>query len=432
MPALAKFLPTQSFGNKKGTKDIWMIKGDCLMFPNLIPRFSVTLLLAALGLFACSPEQTPTSTPTTAPPATPVPVASPALLADEPPPAGAESEFKTDFSKHTIPYSEILSGGPPKDGIPAIDNPQTVSVSEADEWLEPVEPVVLVRVGDEVRAYPIQILMWHEIVNDTLGGKPLMVSFCPLCNTAIAFEREFDGQILDFGTTGRLRYSNLIMYDRQTETWWQQATGDAIAGEHAGAQLAFYPASIVSWADFKAAYPNGTVLSRETGHNRSYGRNPYLGYDDVSQSPFLYRGEPTPGQLVPMARVLTLDLGGEAVAYPYESLSSVGAVNDTVGGQRVVVFWTEGTASALDTAQIPEGRDVGAAVAYSAEVGGHPLTFEFADGVFRDQETGSEWDILGRAVAGALEGKQLTEVPAINHFWFSWAAFRPETRVYQP
>jgi hypothetical protein len=351
---------------------------------------------------------------------------------DEPPPPGAQSEFRTDFSKHTIPYSEILSGGPPKDGIPALDEPQTVSVSAADGWLEPVEPVVLVRVGDEARAYPIQILIWHEIVNDTLAGEPLMVSFCPLCNTAIAFERTFDGKILDFGTTGRLRYSNLIMYDRQSETWWQQATGDAIAGEHAGAQLAFYPASIVSWADFKAAYPGGTVLSRETGHNRSYGRNPYLGYDDVSQSPFLYRGQPIPGQLVPMARVLTLDLGGEAVAYPYETLSSLGAVNDTVGGQRVVVFWVEGTASALDSAQIPDGRDVGAAIAYSAEVDGQTLAFEFADGIFRDKETGSEWDIFGRATSGTLEGKQLVELPAINHFWFSWAAFRPETRVFQP
>ncbi|MCG2786831.1 MAG: DUF3179 domain-containing protein [Anaerolineae bacterium] len=404
---------------------------------NLISRFSVLLLLATLVLSACSPEQIPTSTPHPAPTASPVPAASPAPelvegLADEPPPAGAESEFKTDFSQHTIPYGEILSGGPPKDGIPAIDSPKHVSVKEAHEWLEPVEPVVLVRVGNEARAYPIQILMWHEIVKDSLGGMPLMVSFCPLCNTAIAFEREFDDQVLDFGTTGRLRYSNLIMYDRQTETWWQQATGDAIAGEYAGAKLAFYPAAIVSWADFKAAYPNGTVLSRETGHNRSYGRNPYLGYDDVNQSPFLYRGEPTPGQLVPMARVLTLDLGGDAVAYPYDILSSLGTVNDTVGGQRVVVFWTDGTASALDTSQIPEGRDVGAAVAYSAQVDEQPLTFEFADGVSRDKESGSEWDIFGRAVSGTLQGAQLTELPAINHFWFSWAAFRPETRVYAP
>ncbi|MBS4015785.1 MAG: DUF3179 domain-containing protein [Candidatus Latescibacteria bacterium] len=405
---------------------------------NLNPPLVVALLLATLLLSACSPGQAPLPNPSLAPEqaaesATFPPAEPPALLeSDEPPPIGAQSEFKTDFSKHTVPYSEILSGGPPKDGIPSIDSPQYVSVSEADAWLAPVEPVVLVRVGAEARAYPIQILMWHEIVNDTLNGKPLLVTFCPLCNTAIAFERVFDGQTFDFGTTGRLRYSNLIMYDRQTETWWQQATGDAIAGEYAGAQLPFYPASIVSWADFKAAYPNGTVLSRETGHNRSYGRNPYLGYDDVNQSPFLYRGQPTPGQLVPMARVLTLELGGEAVAYPYDILSSLGVINDTVGGQRVVVFWVEGTASALDSAQIPDGRDVGATVAYSAEVDGQTLTFELADGVFRDKETASEWDIFGRAVSGKLQGAQLTELPAINHFWFSWAAFRPETRIYQP
>lgn len=408
------------------------------MTPNLFPRFSVLLLLATLVLSACSPGQTPTSKPPPALPATPTPAAFataeplPLLESSDPPPAGAEAEFRTDFSKHTVPYSEILSGGPPKDGIPALNNPQTVSVSAADEWLEPVEPVVLVRVEDEARAYPIQILMWHEIVNDSLGDKPLMVSFCPLCNTAIAFEREFDGQVLDFGTTGRLRYSNLIMYDRQSESWWQQATGEAIAGKHAGAQLVYYPASIISWADFKAAYPNGTVLSRETGHIRNYGRNPYLGYDAVNEMPFLYRGKETPGQLVPMARVLTLDLGGEAVAYPYDLLSSLGAVNDTVGGQRVVVFWAQGTASALDASQIPEGRDVGAAVAYSATVDGKTLTFEFANGVFRDKETGSEWDILGRAISGTLQGAQLTELPAINHFWFSWAAFRPETRVHSP
>jgi hypothetical protein len=408
------------------------------MNPNLNPIIIVVLLLSSLILSACSPGQTP---PDDLPPlpeqtgeADTFPTAEPPALleGDESPPAGAESQFRTDFSKRTVSYSEILSGGPPKDGIPSIDNPQFISVNEANEWLAAVEPVVLVRVGDEARAYPIQILMWHEIVNDTLGGLPLLVTFCPLCNTAIAFERDFDGQTLDFGTTGRLRFSNLIMYDRQTESWWQQATGDAIAGDYAGSQLTFYPASIISWADFKAAYPTGTVLSRETGHSRPYGNNPYLGYDDVEQSPFLYRGEPTPGQLVPMARVLTLDLGGEAVAYPYDILSSVNVVNDTVGGQRVVVFWVEGTASALDTGNIPEGRDVGATVAYSAEVDGQPLAFEFADGVFRDKETGSEWDILGRAVAGELEGAQLTELPAINHFWFSWAAFRPETRVYEP
>ncbi|GAB4480975.1 MAG: DUF3179 domain-containing protein [Anaerolineales bacterium] len=401
------------------------------MPPNLNPPCIVTLLLTTLFLSACAPGEAPGSV-SPAPSAPPVSTASHTLSADEPPPAGAGSEFRTDFSQHTIPYSEILSGGPPKDGIPAIDNPQYVSVGDADAWLNPVEPVVLVRVGDAARAYPIQILVWHEIVNDTLGEKPLLVTFCPLCNTAIAFERVFAGQTFDFGTTGRLRYSNLIMYDRQTESWWQQATGDAIAGKYAGSQLAFYPASMVSWADFKAAYPNGSVLSRETGYRRDYGKNPYLGYDDINQSPFLYRGQPTPGQLVPMARVLTLDLGQEAVAYPYDILSSVKTINDTVGGQRVVVFWTQGTASALDASQISAGRDVGAAVAYSANVDGQTLTFQFADGVFRDKETQSEWNILGRAISGKLRGTQLTGLSAINHFWFSWAAFRPETRIYRP
>jgi hypothetical protein len=356
---------------------------------------------------------------------------NPILLPDESPPAGAESEFKTDFSKHSVPYSEILSGGPPKDGIPPIDEPQFIPVNEANEWLKDREPVVFVQVSDDARAYPIQIVIWHEIVNDTVGDEPLIISFCPLCNTAIAFQRTFNGQVLDFGTTGRLRYSNLIMYDRQTETWWQQATGEAIAGELTGAQLEFYPAAMISWEDFKSQHPDGKVLSRETGHARNYGRNPYFGYDDIDQTPFLFNGT-TPSQLSPMARVLTLDLNGEAVAYPYDVLRQLGVINDTVGREEVVVFWAEGTASALDTSNLSEGREVGSAVAYSRSLDGRLLTFKFADGKIFDEQTGSEWNILGHAIAGELKGTQLNPVVSINHFWFSWAAFKPETRIYRP
>jgi hypothetical protein len=352
------------------------------------------------------------------------------LLDPEPAPPGAEAEFTTDFSRHTVPYEEILSGGPPKDGIPAIDSPQYVSVLEADVWLAPAEPVVLVQVGEEARAYPIQILIWHELVNDTLGGLPILVSFCPLCNTAIAFERTFDGQVLDFGTTGRLRYSNLIMYDRQTESWWQQATGDAIAGEFTGGQLSFYPAAMIAWEEFRDNFPDGTVLSRETGFVRDYGRNPYTGYDDIENPPFLYDGPSTPGQLPPLARVLTVDLNGEAVAYPYDLLEQEIVINDTVGGESIVVIWTAGTASALDNPAIAEGRDVGSAVAYSRRLSDRTLTFSAFDGVLTDLESGSRWDLLGQAVEGPLEGQSLTPVVAINHFWFSWAAFRPETRIY--
>jgi hypothetical protein len=358
--------------------------------------------------------------------------ATPTWLPEEPPPAGAALQFTTDFRKHSVPYSEILSGGPPKDGIPAINDPKFVSVEEADEWLRPQEPVILLQIKNDARAYPLQILIWHEIVNDTVSGVPVIVTFCPLCNTAIAFKRTLDRQVLDFGTTGRLRYSNLVMYDRQTESWWQQATGEAIAGELTGRWLIPVPASIISWADFKEAHPDGKVLSRDTGYSRPYGRNPYVGYDDVNRPPFLYVGPETPGVLPPMARVLTIDLNGEAVAYPYEVLQEVHVVNDVVGGTPVVVFWAPGTASALDAGLVAQGRDVGAAVAFSREMDGQTLTFRLDGDHVIDEQTGSEWDVLGRAVSGELEGRELTPVVTINHFWFSWAAFRPETRIYQP
>jgi hypothetical protein len=391
--------------------------------------FTLWLWLVLLAA-ACAPAATPqlTSVPTEETQqraaATPLPA--------EPPPAGAEQEFKTDFTRHSIPYSEILSGGPPKDGIPAIDDPRFVTVSEADAWLKPIEPVILLEINGATRAYPIQILMWHEIVSDTIGGVPVAVTFCPLCNTAIVFDRRIDERVLDFGTTGRLRYSNLIMYDRQTESWWQQAGGDAIAGELTGQQLKFVPASIIAWADFKANFPDGQVLSRETGFDRSYGRNPYLGYDDVNQPPFLYRGPPTPDRLPPIARVLTIDLDGEAVAYPYEMLQEKRVINDSVGGKDVVVLWREGTASALDQSTVAGGRDVGTANAYSRQLDGRTLTFASTGEQITDRETGSTWDVLGRAIAGPLAGQVLTPVVAINHFWFSWAAFKPQTHIYQP
>jgi hypothetical protein len=410
----------------------------------------VILILAALFLSACASaaqefnqnvtpsseavsESSPVASPTTNVETTTLPDPSPTFLPlDDKPPTGAEREFSTDFSQHSVPYDEILSGGPGKNGIPAIDNPQFISVGEADDWLQPQEPVIFVQVNDDPRAYPIQILIWHEIVNDTVGEKPLAVTFCPLCNTAIAFERTVDERVLDFGTTGRLRFSNLIMYDRQTETWWQQAGGNAIAGELTGTQLDFYPAVIISWQQFKSEYPGGKVLSRDTGFNRSYGNNPYIGYDDVNRPPFLYQGPAIPGELPPVARVLTVDLGEQAVAYPYQILKERKVVNDTVAGNEIAVFWQAGTASALDTGQISEGRDVGTANAYSRVLNGQSLTFKVNEnGEIVDEQTGSYWSVLGKATSGELAVERLEPVIAINHFWFSWAAFKPETRIYQ-
>ena len=356
--------------------------------------------------------------------------AAPDLLAEEPAPRGAGREFKTDFTRHTVPYSDVLSGGPPKDGIPSIDAPAFVPVGDADGWLGDLEPVVIVEAGGVAKAYPLQVLTWHEIVNDEVGGVPISVTFCPLCNTAIGFQREFDGQVLDFGTTGRLRFSNLIMYDRQTETWWQQATGAGIAGKYAGSRLAYYPANIVSWQEFRGRYPDAEVLSRDTGYSRAYGRNPYAGYDNIDNRPFLYRGPSTPDALLPMARVLTVDLPAEAVAYPYETLKEVRVINDTVAQSPIAVFWQPGTASALDSGSIASGRDVGTGASFSRDLDGRLLDFEWSDGAIRDRQTSSTWSLLGEATAGPLQGSKLEAVVSINHFWFSWAAFRPETRVW--
>jgi hypothetical protein len=238
--------------------------------------------------------------------------------------------------------------------------------------------------------------------------------------------------VLDFGTTGRLRYSNLIMYDRQTETWWQQASGEAIAGELAGERLTFLPATIVSWEAFRAAHPTGRVLSRETGHSRPYGQNPYVGYDNINSSPFLYRGPDNSGRLPPMARVLAVELGGDVIAFPYETLQAQRVVNAQVGGQQILVLWEPGTASALDGFTLASGRDVGAAAAYARELEGRVLTFQFDGTAIRDAETGTRWDVLGRAIDGEHAGASLAPVVAVNHFWFSWAAFKPETQVYRP
>jgi hypothetical protein len=360
------------------------------------------------------------------------PVATESSPQGEALPRNAEQEFSTDFSIHSVPYDEILSGGPPKDGIPPIDQPKFESVSEADEWIDDVEPIIQVERNGKVKGYPLQILTWHEIVNDNVGNTPVVVTFCPLCNTAIAFDRRVGGQTMDFGTTGRLRFSNLIMYDRQTETWWQQATGEAIIGELTGNQLRFIPAPMISWEEFKEANPGAAVLSRDTGHLRSYGQNPYPGYDDIDRPPFLYDGPLTPDTLPAVARILAVEIGNDAVAYPYDVLSEAKVVNNQVNEKEIVIFWTPGTASALDKASISAGEDVGSAVAYERVVDDRILTFRAEGERFIDNETGSTWDIQGQAVAGALAGARLEEVVGVNHFWFSWAAFKPETRIFQP
>jgi hypothetical protein len=323
----------------------------------------------------------------------------------------------------------------PQDGIPAIDEPKFAGVAAID-WLDPQEPVIALEVNGESRAYPLQILTWHEVVNDEIAGVPVVVTFCPLCNTAYAFERpEIDGKVTTFGVSGKLYFSNLLMYDRATGSLWPQALGVAGFGEVRGLELERVPAQIVSWEEFRTNFPDGEVLTRDTGHDRSYGENPYPGYDDVDSRPFLFKGE-TDGRLAAIERVLGVETDKEIMAFPYFRLQrlakdGVAVVNTIVGKEFALVMWREGTTSALDKESIAESKDVGATAAFSRVVNERELTFAVEDGSFIDLQTRSRWNLFGRATSGPLEGHRLASLDAHDSFWFDWAAFHPETRVWQ-
>lgn len=270
---------------------------------------------------------------------------------------------------------------------------------------------------------------WHEIVNDRIAGTPVVVTFCPLCYSAIVFNRTVDGNEFTFGVSGVLRHSDMVMYDRETESFWQQVTGEAIVGNLTGIKLKQLPTQIISFKQFLTAYKNGTVMSRDTGFSRDYGRNPYVGYDDVSQSPFLLRGKPD-GRLPPMEKVIALSINKVTKAYPYSVTRDVHVINDKVGGQALVIFHGAGAVSALNHAEISESREDGSTGVFNPQVEGRVLSFGYVDGKHIDKETESVWDITGRAVAGELKGWRLLPIAHGDYFAFVWLAFKPETKIY--
>ncbi|MGH9027607.1 MAG: DUF3179 domain-containing protein, partial [Acidimicrobiia bacterium] len=297
------------------------------------------------------------------------------------------------------------------------------------EVLEDDESVLVVGIGGDARAYPVQIMTWHEIVNDTVDGRPVTVSYCPLCNSAVAYDRRVGDRVLDFGTSGSLYQSALVMYDRQTESLWTHFDGRAVAGVLTGTELALYPMATVSWRDFGDAHPDGLVLSRDTGFTRDYGSNPYPGYDDESTEPFLFEGNPDP-RLSAKERVLGLRGAGDALAIPFEVLQRSGVLEVELGGRALVAWHEPGTASALDSSTVAGGRDVGATGVFVPEVDGQRLQFEPRPaGGFRDRETGTTWDVLGLASSGPLQGSKLRPVEHVDTFWFAWAAYRPDTAI---
>lgn len=257
---------------------------------------------------------------------------------------------ETDFSKHAIPFAEIRSVIA-KDGIPAIDRPTFVPIAEQNS-IAAREPVISVSIGAEARAYPLRILIWHEIVNDEIGSVPVAVTFCPLCNSAVVFERRLEGRTLDFGVTGKLRNSDLIMYDRQTHSWWQQFTGQGLVGAMAGKQLKFVQMRMESVERFRARHPNGKILVPANAEARRYGQNPYPNYDQ-SASPFLFDG-PLPKNVPPLERVVVVD----GRAWSFGLLKKRRRVEDG----DLVITWEPGQVSALGDETIASAEDVGNAV----------------------------------------------------------------------
>jgi hypothetical protein len=335
-----------------------------------------------------------------------------------------------------IDLDEVVAGGPPPDGIPPIDDPRFETVTQARSWLEDDSPVMVVEIDDDVRAYPLAILTWHEIVNDEIADVPVVVTYCPLCNSALAFERTLrtDGgeTVLDFGTSGRLYRSNLLMYDRQTHTIWTQFDGEAVIGEDLlERRLERLPAWLLGFGELASSHPDAPVLSRDTGHSRDYGRNPYQGYDGEDAQPFLFDGD-VDERFPPMTRVVGLEVDGDAVAVVLDGLADHRVAETAVGGRDVVVVWTPGQASALDTSAIDAGRDVGQTGAYLAEVDGEAVDLQAAGNRFVDASTGSTFDVRGRALDGPLEGQRLEPVIHDDTFWFVWTAFREDTRVVEP
>jgi len=318
-----------------------------------------------------------------------------------------EDEIKTlrDGTKYLLHPRNILSGGPPKDGIPSIDNPKFESADSADKWLEDNDLILGLDYDGVVKAYPHRILNWHEIVNDFANGERVLVTYCPLCRTGIAFSPIVNDQKVEFGTSGKLYNSELIMYDRLTDSYWPQTLGMAVVGQSTGQILEKIPLDTVRWVDWKKVHPDTEVLTRQTGFIRDYDRSPYAGIQQSDRVSFPLSN--TDSRLRSKVIVYGAEFDGIAKAYAEDDVKQDKLINDEVGGVPIVVLWDNG----LNTVKI-----------YERTLDGETLTFELSDDKFTDNN-GNEWTV-------ADMNKKLEIVDTFGHFWFSWASFFPDTDLY--
>lgn len=335
--------------------------------------------------------------------------------------------WRTDTTKASISLNELLPGGPPKDGIPSIDRPTFVPVKRAS-WLAKKELVIAFEQNGVARAYPLQILMWHELVNDVVNQVPILVSYCPLCNSAIVFDRRVDGATFEFGVSGMLRNSDMVMFDRQTDSLWQQITGEALVGAHTGRQLKMLSAQVVPFEEFARAYPEGMVLSRETGFQRDYGRNPYSGYE-YGVGPIMPVRQPRKLPVSPMEKLVVVKGQDGYLAIPFKILSKRGVWEGSLDGEPIVVLHSPEGLSPLDDSRMSQSRNGGTAGAFYAELAGRSAAFQRTKIGIEDVETGSLWSVGGLAIRGPRAGARLRPVVHGVYFAFAWLAFQPETRI---
>jgi len=319
--------------------------------------------------------------------------------------------METNGIKHLIPFDKIKGGGPPKDGIPSIDNPIFTDV-RGSQFMSDSDTVIGLKIDDEAKAYPLFILVWHEIVNDSVGGVPVSVTYCPLCYTNQVFERMVDGQEVTFGTSGKLYNSNLLMYDRLTESYWSQALGTAVKGELTGYRLDLVPFDVITWGDWKKLHPDTKVLTTDTGYIRSYATDPYGNY--YTEPRIMFPVEHSDNRMHPKEIIVGFNENGLPKAYKQNDIESQILINDFIGETPVLLISLFSENSR----------------AFERTIGGDVLDFVYDDGKILDVQTSSEWNYDGLSISGDLEGMNLKRMPIEPGFWFEWVTFHPDTLVY--
>jgi hypothetical protein len=315
--------------------------------------------------------------------------------------------------KHIVPLDQIVSGGPPPDGIPSIDSAKFISIDDGNKFLADSDKVVGVNINGDVRAYPLQILVWHEIVNDNVGGIPVAITYCPLCFTNQVFSRTVNNTILEFGTSGKLYNSNLVMYDRSSNSLWSQALGEGIVGKYAGIKLQKLLFDVAYWKDWKQLYPQSKVLSKDTGSARPYGADPYGDY--YTSPDILFPISNRDSRLGLKEIVVGLE-NGLYKAYKLQDIEKLKVINDQLNNKSIALF-----------SLYPINARV-----FDSSVNGQSLIFQynFTNNSFSDKQTGSQWNFDGISVEGPLKGKQLSRLPFDEGYWFEWVAFHPATKIY--